>query len=180
MMDRWSTLDTYFSRRFAIPVESQWWRLVRVAAHLGDGPVVFASLTAVYLLGWLLDDAYLRQASLVIMVEVLLVMLTVTLIKFAVRRERPQPPGEFVTFRYDAYSFPSGHAARMTALAVGVIFFFPSLGWAAILVALSVAVARVAVGVHYFSDILAGLAAGSILAWGYIWLLQRLLTLPTS
>ncbi len=179
-MDRLTKLDTRFSRRCALPVASPWWRLARPVAHLGDGPYVFGGLILFYLLGWLIDDAYLRRANLIITVEILLVMLTITLIKYLIRRERPQPPGEFVTFRYDAYSFPSGHAARMAALAVGVAFFFPGLSWLAIGVALGVALARVAVGVHYVSDILAGIAVGVILAGVDIWLLQRLVLLPTS
>ena len=179
-MDQLTKLDTRFSRRCALPVASPWWRLVRPVAHLGDGLYVFGGLVLFYLLGWLIDDMYLRQANLIITVEILLVMLTITLIKYLIRRERPQPPGEFVTFRYDAYSFPSGHAARMAALAMGVTFFFPTLAWLAVGVALGVALARVVVGVHYVGDILAGIVIGIILTGVSAWLLQCLVLLPTS
>jgi len=149
-------------------------------AHLGDGPYVFGMLGALYLLGWLFDDPYLRRADLVITLNLVIVMLVVTLIKYAVRRRRPQPPGEFVAFRYDAYSFPSGHAARMASLALGAAFFFPAFGWLGVGLALGVALARVAVGVHYLSDILIGLAVGLVVTWSDIRILAYLLTLPTS
>ncbi|MEW5957747.1 MAG: phosphatase PAP2 family protein [Chloroflexota bacterium] len=177
MINRLSILDTYVSRQCALPAASSGWRLARLVAHLGDGPYVFGSLAGFYLLGWLLDEVYLRRATLFIILEIGLVMLMITVIKYLIRRERPRPPGEFVSFGYDAYSFPSGHAARMAALAVGVTVFFPGLGWPAVVIGLGVALARVAVGVHYVSDILVGLAIGASLAWGDLWFLERLFIL---
>ena len=96
---------------------------------------------------------------------VLLAMALVTLIKYIVRRERPHPPGEFVTFQYDYYSFPSGHAARMAALAVATIFFYPLLGWILVVITLSVGAARITVGIHYVGDVVVGLGIGGIVAW---------------
>jgi membrane-associated phospholipid phosphatase len=107
-------------------------------------------------------------------------MTVVTSIKFIVRRARPFPPGEFVTFKYDAYSFPSGHSARLAALAIGTIFFFPNSGWVLIVGALAVAAARVVVGIHYVSDIVVGLAVGAVTAWGAILLLLPLLPILIS
>jgi undecaprenyl-diphosphatase len=179
-MDRLLAFDATLSQRFVLPLQSDGWRLARLVAHLGDGPYVCGGLGGGYLLAWLWRDTYLYQADLTIILIVLTAMMAVTLIKFVVRRERPAPPGEFVTFQYDAYSFPSGHAARMAALAVSFTFFFPALGLLVVLVALSVALARVAVGIHYLSDVVVGLAVGAIVAWGSIQLLQYLLLLPTS
>jgi undecaprenyl-diphosphatase len=133
----------------------------------------------IYLGGWWLDDLHLRRADLAITLNLLIVMLVVTLIKYAVRRRRPHPPGEFVSFGYDAYSFPSGHAARMAALAVGIVFFFPAFSWLGVGLALGVALARVAVWVHYVSDIVIGLAVGLAVTWVEIRMLAYLLALPT-
>ena len=63
-------------------------------------------------------------------------------------------------------AFPSGHAAFFGALAVALFCLGHKrwgcwLGWAAILIA----VARVAAGVHWPADVLAGLLVGSIGAY---------------
>ncbi|GLF99821.1 bifunctional phosphatase PAP2/diacylglycerol kinase family protein [Streptomyces yaizuensis] len=70
----------------------------------------------------------------------------------AIRRLERQP---FTT------SFPSGHAASAAAFATGVAL--ESRGWGALVapVAASVAFSRVYTGVHYPSDVLAGLALGA-------------------
>lgn len=175
--DRLLGLDARLSRQLYLPPESSWWGRVRLVAHLGDGPLVFGGLGLVYIWSWLRDKPQLGQAVLITALIVLAVMGIVTLIKFGVRRPRPRPPGEFVTFRYDAYSFPSGHAARLTALAASVTFFDPLLGLFFGLLALSVAAARVIVGVHYLSDILIGLGLGVLIAWEGLALFSSLLSL---
>lgn len=143
-------------------------------AHLGDGPLVFGGLGLVYSVGWLAASVQLRQTVLMIVLPVLAAMIGVTLIKFMVRRQRPQPPGEFVTFQYDIYSFPSGHAARLTALAVSVMFFDILLGWSLVALAVCVVVARIAVGIHYISDVVVGLGLGALVAWAGLALLPYL------
>ena len=179
-MDRFLAIDAAFSQKFVLPLGSDWRRLARLVAHLGDGPIVFGGLAIIYLLRRFWQNSFLYQVDLSILLIVLTAMMVVTLIKFIVRRERPAPPGEFVTFQYDAYSFPSGHAARMAALAVSIAFFFPSFSLAMAAVALGVAIARVAVGIHFISDIVVGLAVGAIVAWADIQILEYLLSLPTS
>ncbi|NJN95404.1 MAG: phosphatase PAP2 family protein [Anaerolineales bacterium] len=148
-----------------LPPDSKWRRWARLVAHLGDGLLVFGGLGLVYAMGWWTDIRLLRQAAVGLAVLVLAAMIVVSLCKFGVRRHRPHPPGEFVAFAYDVYSFPSGHAARLAALAAGVLFFDAFLGWVLIALALSVALARVLVGVHYLSDIFIGLALGILVAW---------------
>ncbi len=128
----------------------------------------------VFLGGWFWPNPFLRRAALSVALIVFFAIVIVTLIKFLIRRERPRPPGEFVTFQYDLYSFPSGHSARMAALSVGAIFFYPLLGWILVVLTLSIASARVAVGVHYFGDILVGLGIGTLVAWRGIPLLLYL------
>lgn len=159
------SLDIRLTQQLTLPIESNWRQWAGLVAHLGDGPLVFGGLGLVYGLGWWANASLLCQTVLVLVALVLAAVLIVTLVKFGVRRRRPHPPGEFVTFAYDVYSFPSGHAARLAALAVGVLFFDTFLGWSLIILALSVALARVLAGVHYLSDILIGLTLGGLVAW---------------
>ena len=174
-MERFLRFDAALSQRFVLPLESHWRRKARVMAHLGDGPYVFGGLGLAGLIGWLRSDFRFCQNILVIAFIVLMTGLIVTLIKFIARRQRPQPPGEFVTFHYDVYSFPSGHSARLAALAVAVLFWDPLWGAILAVIAVGVAGARVVVGVHYLTDIIMGLGVGGLVAWHGVTLLLPLL-----
>lgn len=62
-------------------------------------------------------------------------------------------------------SFPSGHAASAAAFATAVAMESPRLGLAVVPLAATVAYSRVHVGVHWASDVVAGAALGSGIAW---------------
>ncbi|MFC7217554.1 bifunctional phosphatase PAP2/diacylglycerol kinase family protein [Streptomyces polyrhachis] len=88
-----------------------------------------------------------------------------TVVKRAARRKRPLLDAVPVVRRLRRQpittSFPSGHAASAAAFAVGVALESPRWGAAVAPVAWSVAFSRIYTGVHYPSDVLAGLALGS-------------------
>jgi len=84
-------------------------------------------------------------------------------IKFTIRRRRPEGEWGAMYRTTDPHSFPSGHAARAILIAVLGIGLGP--GWLAILLCIwapLVALARVAMGLHYLSDIVAGAVLGAI------------------
>ncbi len=62
-------------------------------------------------------------------------------------------------------SFPSDHATMAGAVAVGLLLVERRLGIVAAVLALLMAVTRVYVGVHFPSDVLAGLLVGAVVAW---------------
>lgn len=166
--------DSRLSRRLVLPFNSTLWRVARLVAHTGDGPYIFGALGLLGLMGLLNHNWSLCWAILFIASTVSAAIIVVTLIKFAIRRERPGLPGEFVVFRYDAYSFPSGHAARMAALAIGLAVYSSRLGWLLAGLALAVGLARISVGVHYVSDVVVGFTIGVLVAWGLMLLLPFL------
>lgn len=65
----------------------------------------------------------------------------------------------------DQFSFPSGHT--MTAFAITVAFtqFYPSLAFGLMFCALSIAVSRVVLGMHFLSDVVAGAILGAGLGY---------------
>jgi len=62
-------------------------------------------------------------------------------------------------------SFPSGHAASAAAFATAVVMESPRLGLVVVPLAATVSYSRVHVGVHWASDVVAGAALGTGLAW---------------
>lgn len=70
-------------------------------------------------------------------------------------------------------SFPSGHTATATGLAIGLSLIYPRGRWLFVTGAILVALQRQAVRAHFTSDTLIGAAVGCL--WGAIWLHPRLL-----
>ena len=163
-MNKLLTLDLTLSARLALPQGSPQWRRAAKIAHLGDGALVFGGLALVYWWGWQVSRPSVQNTVFAVLCSIIATALVVFVIKYTLRRKRPRDPAGFVTLRYDKYSFPSGHSARMASLATALIFFNLSLGLALSALALIVAFARVLVGVHYLGDVVAGLAIGGMVA----------------
>jgi undecaprenyl-diphosphatase len=85
-------------------------------------------------------------------------------IKFTVRRSRPEGEWGRIYRSTDPHSFPSGHAARAAMLAVLGLGLGPAwLGIALLIWAPLVGLARVVLGVHYPSDVAAGMVLGAVM-----------------
>jgi len=154
MLRRFLELDAAWSLRLRVAERPGKLRTVAAfLAHSGDSWLWGLGLISIFLAG----DADWRRRALVLGVSIFLLAVVVLLIKFSVRRQRP--PGEWGSIyrSTDPHSFPSGHAARALMLAVMAAFIGPPwLFWLLALWAPLVALARVAMGVHYLSDVLAG------------------------
>ncbi len=60
----------------------------------------------------------------------------------------------------DQFSFPSGHTMTAFSIALVVSYFYPSLEGVLFFLALSIAVSRIVLGMHFLSDVLAGVVMG--------------------
>ncbi len=130
-------------------------------AHSGDSWFWGAAL----ILMWFSSNSYWKRWEVVEFVGLSLLAPLVLIIKFIIRRQRPEGEWGAIYRNTDPHSFPSGHAARSFLIAVIATGLGPT--WLAILLwvwAPLVALARVAMGVHYVSDIVAGAAFGTLLA----------------
>ena len=65
----------------------------------------------------------------------------------------------------DQFSFPSGHTITAFAVAVSLSMFYPGLAIGLLFCAVSVALSRILLGMHFLSDVLAGAAIGAVLAY---------------
>ncbi len=91
------------------------------------------------------------------------------IIKPIIGRDRPfvhHPEYHDYGVRPDTFSFPSGHAASAAAGAVAVTRMWPTPAVAIVAwtLATMIALSRVALGVHFPADVLAGFAIGYIVA----------------
>jgi membrane-associated phospholipid phosphatase len=105
-------------------------------------------------------------------------------IKLLVHRHRPYLVGPFVD--WSGYSFPSGHTIGATLLYGWVAFLlvrmFSAWHWramsiiAAVLVVFAVGFSRVALGAHYFTDVIAAMVIGTMwlgLCFGTVEVVRR-------
>ncbi len=136
-------------------------------AHSGDSWFWGIGLLALIFWG---PSPFWRSWALLQLSGIFLLAVLVMILKFTFRRRRPQGDWGGIYRATDPHSFPSGHAARAIFLAVAS-FFLGGPTWLSVLLTLwapMVALARVAMGVHYLSDILGGLLFGLLLALAWV------------
>jgi len=157
-MQRLLALDHRWTHALRLrPEQRTLWRLAAVFAHSGDS--WFWGL-GLLLLIWR-GDAAQRAWALGLLLAIAALAAMVLGIKFLFRRQRP--PGEWgsVYRLTDPHSFPSGHAARAFLIAALVVAWGPA--WLVSIIVLwapLVALARVAVGLHFLLDVVGGVLLG--------------------
>lgn len=128
-------------------------------AHSGDSWFWWAGLALL----WWRGGAFWRPWAMRVLVCILILAAVVLAVKFAIRRRRPEGEWGAIYRTTDPHSFPSGHAARTILIAILATGMGP--GWLALVLwiwAPLVALARVAMGLHYLSDVLAGALLGAL------------------
>lgn len=162
-MDSLLELDARLSNQVHVADKPGALRAISVFfAHSGDSWFWAIGLLAL----WLSGDSFWKEWAVVQLGSISLLAAMVLLIKFRIKRKRPEGEWGRVYRFSDPHSFPSGHAARAFLIATIATGLGPP-GLAAVLWiwAPLVALARVAMGVHYVSDIIAGALFGVIVAW---------------
>ena len=135
-------------------------------AHSGDSWFVLLALFVI----WLTTDGNWHRLAAIMAAGAIGLAIVVLVIKFSIKRRRPEGKWGAIYRNTDPHSFPSGHAARTSLLAVVALALGPLwLGFILAVWAVLVSLARVWMGVHYLSDVIAGILLG-ILA-GYVVLL---------
>jgi undecaprenyl-diphosphatase len=130
-------------------------------AHSGDSWFWAIGLLAI----WLSGNSFWKEWAVVQLGSISFLAVMVLMIKFRVKRIRPEGEWGRIYRSTDPHSFPSGHAARaflISTIAAGL--GPPGLAMALWIWAPLVALARVAMGVHYLSDIVAGALFGILVA----------------
>ena len=127
-----------------------------------------ATLAIVFLAARGAAHAAWRRASVAAVLSAGLALAVGRLVSELVDRARPfvADPGGVHLFSGHAADpgFPSDHATAAFAIAVAILLRKRSWGYVALVAAAVLSVGRVALGVHYPSDVLAGAALGSAAA----------------
>jgi undecaprenyl-diphosphatase len=153
-------LDARLSARMRVAEHPGPFRtVVAVLAHSGDSWFWWAGLTLL----WWRGDQFWRSWALTVLIAIIVLAVIVLAVKFTIRRRRPDGEWGALYRTTDPHSFPSGHAARAVLIAMLAIGLGP--WWLAIILCIwapLVSLARVAMGVHYLSDVVAGAVLGGI------------------
>ncbi|HEY70778.1 MAG TPA: phosphatase PAP2 family protein [Anaerolineae bacterium] len=157
-------LDARWSQRLRIAEQPGILRSLAVFfAHSADSWFDGIALAIV----WWLGDADWKRWVLQMLLAMVIMMLLTGILKLSFRRRRPEGTWGGIYRTTDPHSFPSGHAARSALFAVLITAWGPTwLAPIAILWAPLVALARVALGVHYLSDVIVGAGFGIVVAVG--------------
>jgi membrane-associated phospholipid phosphatase len=136
--------------------------LAMLFAHSGDSWFWGIAM----LLLWLFGNPFWKQWAVYELFWISALAALVIVLKFSIRRRRPEGEWGAIYRNTDPHSFPSGHAARAFLIAALAGLLGPTpLAITLWIWAPLVSLARVSMGVHYLSDILAGALVGLLLVW---------------
>jgi undecaprenyl-diphosphatase len=165
---RW---DANLSARLRTLTENAFVRgLAAFAARSGDWWFWVAGMVLL----WVFAPPLWKWRAIILTVGMFITGLVVLVMKYTIRR--PRPEGEWGEFyrKTDPHSFPSGHAARsmllpVLGLGLGPIWFgLLLLAWWPL-----IGLGRVARGVHYMLDVVVGWLVGLGVGLGILVYLHR-------
>lgn len=142
-------------------------RVLVVVSRLGDGLFWYLLIAALALLG----GTYGRDVAMQMLLAGTLNLPLYLWLKHTIGRPRPymQCPDIHACARaLDRFSFPSGHTLHAFTFLVICTWYYPMAALALVPIVLLIAVSRVALGLHYPSDVLAGAVLGTGVATGVL------------
>jgi membrane-associated phospholipid phosphatase len=155
------SIDAFLTTPLVLPERPRVARLVALGlAHSGDMPVWIVLLAA----AWFLGDSAWKLRAVITFAGLALVEIVVIGIKMIVRRRRPPGTEGMIYRKTDPFSFPSGHAARAALLSLLALRMGPAEAFIVILIwSPFMVISRIAIGIHYVLDVLAGILLGGLL-----------------
>lgn len=169
-------MDTYFYNIFHDKIESEFMTsFYKIFTYLGS----FYTLMIIALLMLIVSKN--KKLGIGLSVNLIIVGVLNVLLKIIVRRPRPE---DINIITESGFSFPSGHAMMSIALYGMLIYFvykfIKNKGLKIFLMILLgalillIGASRIYLGVHYFSDVLAGYLIGYAILSGNIFIFNRL------
>src|SRR5579863_5715298 len=151
--------------RWRAPRWVRYWMIA--ATRLGDGWLWYSLALILLVVGGPQRYAAVSASALAALVGVGVFKL----LKRLSHRQRPcqlEPHCWAKILPPDQFSFPSGHTMTAFSIALVLSYFYPGLEAPIYFLAVSIAISRVVLGMHFLSDVLAGAVLGSALGLGAI------------
>lgn len=145
------------------------YRFFNVFQHSGDSIFLFP----LFLILFLLSSGQTKVFAGIVFPGMLLTGLVVFILKQIFRIERPAGTFGKMYRKYDRFSFPSGHAARVWVIVVIMAFFYWPLAAILSVWALLISFGRLKLKLHHKTDVFAGLAIGALLGIFTVWVSSR-------
>jgi len=162
-MARFISWDQHWVRRFNRGSRYRSLRLIfEQVSRLGDGVFWYALMLAM----WLIDVGTVRPVLHMALAGVAGTLVYKWLKKRA-SRPRPFHRDQDIVLSIaplDRYSFPSGHTLHAVIFTYVAVFYMPSLAWLLIPFSVLVGLSRLVLGLHYPSDVIAGVLIGGVIA----------------
>ncbi|HYK16621.1 MAG TPA: phosphatase PAP2 family protein [Bryobacteraceae bacterium] len=139
----------------------RWMRAYAISStRAGDGWLWYAMGVLILLFG---GEERFRALGAAGFSAILSILLFMVLKRFANRR-RPceiAPHCWATLLPPDQFSFPSGHTMTAFAVSLPMLMFYPELGTGLLFCAVSIALSRILLGMHFLSDVVAGAILGA-------------------
>lgn len=142
---------------------------MRVISHIGDGYAWFFLCLLFVIIGFLQDGEFTFSGEVSTGVSIFLSLLIQGVLQMVVKRlfsrERPYVKHEDISKAIkppDRFSFPSGHTAGAFTVSFVLYYYHPFISIPFFIFSGLIAFSRMYLGVHYLSDILAGIVLGFI------------------
>ncbi|GAA0409383.1 phosphatase PAP2 family protein [Cocleimonas flava] len=145
-------------------------RFFAVISRLGNG-VFWYVLIALLPIIYGVEGA---KVSLHMMIVAIVLLLIYRRLKSATLRVRPYRFDDNILQNVavlDQFSFPSGHTMHAVGFSTVLLQYFPEWYWLVVPFTVLVGLSRLILGLHYPSDVLAGIALGSSIAMASFMLL---------
>ena len=133
------------------------------ASRLGDGIFWYGLMFSILIV----DGTQAIPAVLHMIVVGIACTVLYKMIKAGTSRARPyavQPGITLCAAPLDQYSFPSGHTLHAVSFSLVALLYYPSLSPLLLPFTVVVGLSRVALGLHYPSDVIAGALIGALVA----------------
>ena len=138
-------------------------RIFRLISRLGDGIFWYCLMLGLlvrYQSDALLPVLHMAAAGLVCTV-------LYKWLKRKTHRPRPYDKNQGINCgitALDQFSFPSGHTLHAVAFSIVALSYYPNLAWLLLPFTALVAISRLVLGLHYPSDVLAGILIGATIS----------------
>lgn len=142
----------------------QYRKVIYLISKTGDGPLYIAVGLLLFFMGGKGGQLFFGAGVAAYVLE----LIAYWILKNTIKRDRPTSMEIFQgawIIPSDKFSFPSGHTAAAFVFATLCLHFYPLFAPAAYVWASLIGASRVCLGVHFPSDIVAGMILGITSCW---------------